>query len=96
VLLRRSAARLALTVLCGPAARCENAADGYPRKCVCRRVEVVAKKAHRFGASLSNLESFGSGACVKLRLFVVKSPDICLPKGVACAPFAGVLADEEV
>ena len=40
---------------------------------------------------MSELESFGSGACVKLRLSVVKSPDICPPKGVACAPFAGGL-----
>lgn len=38
---------------------------------------------------MSKLESLGSGACVKLRLCVVKSPDISLPEGVACAPFAG-------
>jgi hypothetical protein len=38
---------------------------------------------------LSDLESVGSVACVKLRLCVVKSPDISLSRGVACARFAG-------
>jgi hypothetical protein len=37
---------------------------------------------------LSKLESFGSTACVKLRLSVVKSPDISPLRGVACARLA--------
>jgi hypothetical protein len=56
-----------------------------------------ADLAHRSGENLSRVESLGSAACVKLRLCVVKSPDISLRRGVACARFAqGVPPAEEV